>query len=1300
MKGNGLSAKVALSVVVVAVLTLSVVPGTVVPARALPSFLAAAPHGAPGAAPSVASPTASGAVAERAPTAERSVSPSGAGPHPGTLAVYENGGGGTTMDPASAYNTINAEPIWNVYETLVAYNGTDTGSTPSNFVPQLATCVPGSAECVTQFGENLTFQNATNPANAQYYTFEIDAGARFYDPNTSANWPVYPSDVVFSLARTMAFAEEPFLEAYPGWIQSQALLPSGNSAWDGGVHYPFNNTPRNIMSAILVNDSTYCPAPKGSLKTNGCVTFNVGPSGFPWPNFLQFVADPMGGGVVPCGRFTAVGAPVPGFNASSAPNGDGTCTLPYGATSTSQSAYSRYLASLTPTAWDKYEVKGGDSYPSAQPAVQWQLIGSGPYYVYEVSASTGYFLRANPDYAAPVGCAGLTGCLPRPGEYIGTVDVYWDSGDEAGLQAMAGGQADTAGLFPADFAALQSLVSSGKYGLIQNIATLSFFFNPFELNFSTSAEAQIDSTGLLNVPGDWFSNVAIREFMVNAMPYTTLINYVYTSDGIATGESYGGVIPHGMGTYYPANVTWPSGNPVSSPGTVGNVTWWWKQATTPGTPWYDPIAAACTTSHPCQFPIISLTGYSIFDEQANLWIASIKSLSGGALQPYLLDIPPTTEAVSVGLPPGQGNMPDYPYGWAPDYPDPTDNVPTMFGPTGTYTVPDAVPAQLLLPAYMNPHASACAGHTTGLSSLSELVYWANVGQIPNACQGFAYQSMSDWIAIAGHVTDVTQRVLEYNLIEHIANELALYMYSNQGVGFNDYASWINPAGINTNPMIGGGGDQLWSFWTYSSGVYSVNITESGLAKNTNWSATLGATTQSATVPGTGGQSSIVFTGLLNDTYTYSVSFESGYNVSQATGTVRVNGANVTRFVTYTTFVTPTANVYFNETGLASNTSWSVVVTGYGGLFSNTPSILFALPQSNSYHYQPLAIAGFTSPGSGVVALGTTTAAVPLAYVGVTVQTFTLTFSETGLPGGSSWSVGIGPPGSVYTQTTTKSVLTFYETNGTYPVSFTLPSGYVAPASSATVTVQGAALNVPLPCVLQQKAFLVTFTEAGLPTATGWNVTMTDLTVGSNTTELNFTLANGTHPFTVSPPTGYFAIPPSGQVTVNGTGVQQLVLFGPMPSTFLVTFSAASLPSGSVWTVYVGSQSKTSAASQIQFLVANGTWTFAISAPSGYVSTPSDGLIGVNGAPTGVDINFAPTPTTTTTTSPAWSYLSTLAYALIGTLALLVVVGFALAGLFRGRRPPSAPESWTEGGGSAKDGGTGGTGSGGAEPPRT
>ncbi len=196
--------------------------------------------------------------------------PGATSPHPGTLDVYEVApGGATTMDPATAYDTVSYEPILNVYQTLVAYNGSST----TNFVPELATCVPGSASCLALYGQSLITTNQTT-GFPQYFTFVLDSAARFYDPSTGASWPVFPSDVMFSLARTLSFANLPATAITGGWIQSQALLPFGNPSWDGGIHAPFNNTPSNVLGSMLVNDSAYCPAAAMS-QANGCITFNA-----------------------------------------------------------------------------------------------------------------------------------------------------------------------------------------------------------------------------------------------------------------------------------------------------------------------------------------------------------------------------------------------------------------------------------------------------------------------------------------------------------------------------------------------------------------------------------------------------------------------------------------------------------------------------------------------------------------------------------------------------------------------------------------------------------------------------------------------------------------------------------------------------------------------------------------------------------------------------------------------------------------------------------------------------------------
>ena len=114
-------------------------------------------------------------------------------PHPGTLIDYELApGGALSEDPAIDYETVGAEPIFNVYQTLITYNGTATGPSPDDFVPELATCVPGSPQCQALYkGDSL--QSGSN------YTFVIQSNASFYDPATGVHWGVYPTDVLFSI---------------------------------------------------------------------------------------------------------------------------------------------------------------------------------------------------------------------------------------------------------------------------------------------------------------------------------------------------------------------------------------------------------------------------------------------------------------------------------------------------------------------------------------------------------------------------------------------------------------------------------------------------------------------------------------------------------------------------------------------------------------------------------------------------------------------------------------------------------------------------------------------------------------------------------------------------------------------------------------------------------------------------------------------------------------------------------------------------------------------------------------------
>jgi hypothetical protein len=78
------------------------------------------------------------------------------------------------------------------------------------------------------------------------------------------------------------------------------------------------------------------------------------------------------------------------------------------------------------------------------------------------------------------------------------------------------------------------------------------------------------------------------------------------------------------------------------------------------------------------------------------------------------------------------------------------------------------------------------------------------------------------------------RTLIYNEVEHIENQLGFYVWFSQENEVETYGPWINNATINTNVMIGGGGDQTWYLWAYvaHTPVCQVNCTVT-ITKTTN-----------------------------------------------------------------------------------------------------------------------------------------------------------------------------------------------------------------------------------------------------------------------------------------------------------------------------------------------------------------------------------------------------------------------------------------------------------------------------------
>jgi hypothetical protein len=168
----------------------------------------------------------------------------------------------------------------------------------------------------------------------------------------------------------------------------------------------------------------------------------------------------------------------------------------------------------------------------------------------------------------------------------------------------------------------------------------------------------------------------------------------------------------------------------------------------------------------------------------------------------------------------------------------------------------------------------------------------------------------------------------------------------------------------------------------------------------------------------------------------------------------------------------------------------------------------------------------------------------------TVTTYTVKFTEVGLPAGLLWGVTL-TSASGHHQTITKytnvsQVLSFKEPNGVYTYSYAKVKGFYirsCPSScyTGTVTVNGAN---PATTVTDWTSFkyTVTFQETGLAHGTSWSVTIDGLTHTSTGTKMSFSISNGTYPFSAAA-TGYtYTAAPPSPLTVHGAAVTVRVTF--------------------------------------------------------------------------------------------------------------------------------------------------------------
>jgi len=156
-------------------------------------------------------------------------------------------------------------------------------------------------------------------------------------------------------------------------------------------------------------------------------------------------------------------------------------------------------------------------------------------------------------------------------------------------------------------------------------------------------------------------------------------------------------------------------------------------------------------------------------------------------------------------------------------------------------------------------------------------------------------------------------------------------------------------------------------------------------------------------------------------------------------------------------------------------------------------------------------------------------------------TYLVSFTETGLPTSTSWSVTLN--GTTHTSMT--SMITFSEANGTYAYTISAIPGYSTPSYAGSIEVRGSGVTQAFPWT--QVTYAVTFSQSGLPPGTSWSVSVQGTPQPSTTATNVFNEPNGTYSYTVSAVTGYTVAPSSGTITVNGASVTQAIAFSAVPS---------------------------------------------------------------------------------------------------------------------------------------------------------
>lgn len=328
----------------------------------------------------------------------------------------------------------------------------------------------------------------------------------------------------------------------------------------------------------------------------------------------------------------------------------------------------------------------------------------------------------------------------------------------------------------------------------------------------------------------------------------------------------------------------------------------------------------------------------------------------------------------------------------------------------------------------------------------------------------------------------------------------------------------------------------------------------------------------------------------------------------------LNDQSVAPVVSTAQVAAHTYSATFTGIGLPTGDKWSITIDGADTITSTTTSITFQLTNGSHTFEVGKPINYVADPANGVVFVY---GAPSTQYITFSLLEYTVSFVETGLPSGSSWSVDLN--GTV--QSTTTDEITYSMPNGSYSYSISGPTNYAPDPQTGKAVVYGS--NVTVDVSFATTLHKITFNFNGDISGQSWTLQVAGDSYTVTGSSLTLMKNNGVYAYSVTPPNEYSATPSSGSVLVidKDTTVNVTIL----QKTYTVTFEHVGIDVGTVWKVTLNGVTESSNSSIITFVVPTGVYNYTIEDVNGYAVTSNGGNINVNSQDQVVNVQFSKNP---------------------------------------------------------------------------